>query len=77
MHTYGAWVSTRRSPRAPRLPFAAATSRSGRTPESRAVKVGGLAIHEFSALSAKRSLEWLDALELSEHDRAIARLILR
>ena len=46
-------------------------------PESRAVKVGGLAIHEFSALSAKRSIEWLDALDLSDHDRAIARLILR
>ena len=46
-------------------------------PESRAVKVGGLAIHEFSSLSAKRAIEWLDALELSDHDRAIARLILR
>ena len=46
-------------------------------PESRAVKVGGLAIHEFSSLSAKRSIEWLDALEMSDHDRAIARLILR
>src|SRR4051794_12045762 len=46
-------------------------------PESRAVTVGGLAIHEFSGLSARRSLEWLDALELSDQDRAIARLILR
>src|SRR3712207_2130736 len=46
-------------------------------PESRAVKVGGLAIHEFSAMSARRALEWLDALTLSEQDRAIARLILR
>jgi excinuclease ABC subunit A len=46
-------------------------------PESRAVKVGGIAIHEFTALSAKRAIEWLDALELSNQDRAIARLILR
>ncbi|MFL5854208.1 MAG: excinuclease ABC subunit UvrA, partial [Solirubrobacteraceae bacterium] len=46
-------------------------------PESRAVKVGDLAIHEFTHLSARRSLEWLQALELSSQDRAIARLILR
>ena len=46
-------------------------------PESRAVKVGGIAIHEFTALSAKRAIEWMDGLELSNQDRAIARLILR
>jgi excinuclease ABC subunit A len=46
-------------------------------PESRSVKVGGLAIHEFCFMSAKRSIEWLDALDLSDQDRAIARLILR
>ena len=46
-------------------------------PESRAVKVGGIPIHEFTALSAKRAIEWMDALELSNQDRAIARLILR
>ena len=46
-------------------------------PESRAVQVAGLAIHEFTAMSARRSLEWIAALELSEQDRAIARLILR
>jgi excinuclease ABC subunit A len=46
-------------------------------PESRAVKVGELPIHEFSHMSARRCLEWLEALELSEQDRAIARLILR
>src|ERR671920_13317 len=46
-------------------------------PESRAVKVGELAIHEFSRLSARRAIEWLDELELSSQDRAIARLILR
>src|SRR5215216_4347842 len=46
-------------------------------PESRAVQVGGMAIHEFTNMSARRSLEWLEALELSNQDRAIARLILR
>jgi excinuclease ABC subunit A len=46
-------------------------------PESRAVKLAGLAIHEFSGLSAQRAIAWVDALELSETDRAIARLILR
>ncbi len=46
-------------------------------PESRAVRVAGMAIHEFAALSARRALEWVGALELSEQDRAIARLILR
>ena len=46
-------------------------------PESRAVKVGELAIHEFTHLSAKRSLEWLQGLELSKQDQAISRLILR
>ncbi len=46
-------------------------------PESRAVKVGDLPIHEFAALSAHRALKWLQALDLSDQDRAIARLILR
>ena len=46
-------------------------------PESRAVLVGGTAIHEFTALSARRALEWVGRLELSEHDRRIARLVLR
>jgi excinuclease ABC subunit A len=46
-------------------------------PESRAVTVGGVPVHEFSGMSARRALEWLDALELSNQDRAIARLILR
>jgi excinuclease ABC subunit A len=46
-------------------------------PESRAVKVGELAIHEFTHLSASRALGWLGDLELSKQDRAIARLILR
>jgi excinuclease ABC subunit A len=46
-------------------------------PESRAVKVGGLPIHEFTHMSARRSLEWLESLDLSSQDKAIARLILR
>jgi excinuclease ABC subunit A len=46
-------------------------------PESRAVKVAELAIHEFTAMSAKRALEWLEGIELSDQDRAIARLVLR
>jgi len=46
-------------------------------PESRAVLVSGTAIHEFTALPARRALDWVRALELDEHDRRIARLILR
>jgi len=46
-------------------------------PESRAVKIADLAIHEFTALSARRAIEWLEGLELSAQDRAIARLVLR
>jgi excinuclease ABC subunit A len=46
-------------------------------PESRAVLVGGTPIHEFVALSAQRALTWIKGLELSEHDRRIARLVLR
>jgi excinuclease ABC subunit A len=46
-------------------------------PESRAVLIGETAIHEFTALSARRALAWVRDLELSEHDRRIARLVLR
>ncbi|HTU86731.1 MAG TPA: excinuclease ABC subunit UvrA [Solirubrobacteraceae bacterium] len=46
-------------------------------PESRAVLINGTAIHEFTALSARRALEWVDSLELSEHDQRISRLVLR
>ncbi len=46
-------------------------------PESRAVLVAGTAIHEFTALSARRELDWVRGLELGEHDRRIARLVLR
>jgi excinuclease ABC subunit A len=46
-------------------------------PESRAVTVGGLAIHQLTAMSAQRALDWLDTVELTEGERAIARLVLR
>jgi excinuclease ABC subunit A len=48
-------------------------------PESRAVLVGDTPIHEFTGLSARRALQWLARLEesISEHDRRIARLVLR
>ena len=46
-------------------------------PESRAVKVGGMAIHEFTAMSARRALEWIGAWSCRRPSRAIARLILR
>ena len=46
-------------------------------PESLAVRVGGLGIHEFTRMSARRAIDWLDQLELSETERAIARLVLR
>jgi excinuclease ABC subunit A len=46
-------------------------------PESRAVLVGETPLHEFAALPARRALEWIRGLELTEHDRRIARLVLR
>jgi excinuclease ABC subunit A len=46
-------------------------------PESQAVKVGGIPIHEYTAMSARWALEWIQALELSDQDQAIAKLILR
>src|SRR5438045_7149724 len=45
--------------------------------ESVAVLVGGLGIHELTKMSARRAIEWFEALELSETERQIARLILR
>jgi excinuclease ABC subunit A len=46
-------------------------------PESRAVLVGGMPIHEFTGLSAHRALEWIREIELTDVERRIARLILR
>ena len=46
-------------------------------PESLAVKIAGLSIAEYSDLSARRAKEWIEELELTETERAIARLIVR
>ena len=46
-------------------------------PESRAVTVGGLNIHEYTTLSARAALEWIGDLELTETEQAIARLVVR
>ena len=46
-------------------------------PESLAVTVGGLGIHELTHMSARRAIEWLDAVDLTSTERQIARLILR
>jgi excinuclease ABC subunit A len=46
-------------------------------PESLAVTIGGLGIHEFTRLSAARAIAWVEQLELSDTERQIARLILR
>jgi excinuclease ABC subunit A len=46
-------------------------------PESRAVLVSGTSINEFTSLPARRALAWVGELELSDHDRRIARLVLR
>jgi excinuclease ABC subunit A len=46
-------------------------------PESLAVKVGGLGIHEVTRMSARRAIGWFDELELTDTERQIARLILR
>jgi len=46
-------------------------------PESRAVLVGGLAIHEFGRFSVRRALAWLDEVQLTDTERHIARLIVR
>jgi excinuclease ABC subunit A len=46
-------------------------------PEVLAVTVGGLNIYEYTQMSARRALEWIEALELTETERAIARLVVR
>ncbi len=46
-------------------------------PESLAVTVSGLSIAEYTALSARAASEWIQGLELTETERAIARLIVR
>jgi excinuclease ABC subunit A len=46
-------------------------------PESLAVTVSELSIYDFTRFSARAGLEWIQALELTETERAIARLIVR
>ena len=46
-------------------------------PEVLAVTVGGLNIYEYTQFSARRALEWINELELTETERAIARLVVR
>ncbi len=46
-------------------------------PESLAVKVGGISISEYSALSAAAASKWIAELEMNKTERAIARLIVR
>jgi excinuclease ABC subunit A len=46
-------------------------------PESLAVKVGGISIHDYTQLSARAALEWIRDLEMTETERAIARLLVR
>ncbi len=46
-------------------------------PESLAVKVGGISIAEYSTMSARAAGEWIAVLEMTETERAIARLIVR
>jgi excinuclease ABC subunit A len=46
-------------------------------PESLAVRVGGLSIAEYSDLSAHAASKWIRDLEMTETERAIARLIVR
>jgi excinuclease ABC subunit A len=46
-------------------------------PESLAVKVGGISIAEYTAMSARAAGEWIATLEMTETERAIARLIVR
>src|SRR4051812_43228637 len=46
-------------------------------PESLAVSVGGLNIYEYTQLSARAALAWIEELELTETERAIARLVVR
>ena len=46
-------------------------------PESLAVKVGGISIHEYTEKSARAALQWINELELTDTERVIARLLVR
>ncbi|MBI2691435.1 MAG: excinuclease ABC subunit UvrA [Solirubrobacterales bacterium] len=45
--------------------------------ESRAVRVDGLGLHEYTHLSAAAALEWISNVKLSNTERQVARLILK
>ncbi|MBF6618606.1 MAG: excinuclease ABC subunit UvrA, partial [Patulibacter sp.] len=46
-------------------------------PGPRNVLIGGIGIHQFSALSVHRALQWIDEVELTTTERKIANLIVR
>jgi excinuclease ABC subunit A len=46
-------------------------------PESLAVTVGGLNIYEYTQRSARAALRWIEDLEMTDTERAIARLVVR
>src|SRR5213078_548467 len=46
-------------------------------PESLAVTIDGLNIYEYTRYSARAALGWIQALELTDTERAIARLVVR
>jgi excinuclease ABC subunit A len=46
-------------------------------PESLAVTVGDLNIYEYTRMSARAALAWIEDLELTDTERAIARLVVR
>jgi excinuclease ABC subunit A len=46
-------------------------------PESLAVKVGAISIHEYTEMSARAALRWIKELEMTDTERAIARLLVR
>jgi excinuclease ABC subunit A len=46
-------------------------------PESLAVRIGELGIHEVTRMSVKRAIEWFENLQLTDTERQIGRLVLR
>ena len=46
-------------------------------PESLAVKVGGISISDYTELSARAALAWIEQLEMTATEQAIARLLVR
>ncbi|MBA2764042.1 MAG: excinuclease ABC subunit UvrA [Thermoleophilaceae bacterium] len=46
-------------------------------PESLAVRIAGIGIHELTNMSALRAIEWFEQLEVTDVERQIARLVLR